>query len=94
MKNIFLIAASFLAGIAFRHGIQIDKDRNRSAHATLATKVKERPFAPEQIPNPVFLALPELAPARPATTWTFVPALGRHIEHDRTVSVMRSIGGG
>ena len=27
MKNIFLIAASFLAGIAFRHGIQIDKDR-------------------------------------------------------------------
>lgn len=30
----------------------------------------------------------------PGRTWTYVPGLGRYIEHDSSVSSMRSIGGG
>lgn len=90
MKNFFLIAVSFFAGIVFRHFIQIEKVRSLAAQSRVSSEMTNREHSPKPIAPAAFTP----PPARPGRTWTFVPGLGRYIEHDSNVSAMRSIGGG
>ena len=72
-----------LAGIRAEYEAHIAEDARRKDEAKRTAVVVE----PAQVAS-----VPPSAPAE--RTWTYMPGLGRYIEHDSRTSAMQSIGGG